>query len=83
MYMQPLNPNVIFKNFLHIFFVLTQKATVTLLLQNGADATTCSPSGESALAFGTCQGQLDIVEQLLEYGADPNVCTLVNIYHRN
>lgn len=56
-----------------------QKATITLLLQSGADATVCSPTGETALSFAACQGQLDAVEQLLEYGADPDIANVVCI----
>ena len=54
-----------------------QKATLSVLLQSGADATACSPSGETALSFAACQGQLDAVEQLLEYGADPDITNVV------
>ena len=54
-----------------------QKATITVLLQSGADATVCSPTGETALSFAACQGQLDAVEQLLEYGADPDIANVV------
>lgn len=54
-----------------------QKATITLLLKKGADAKRCSPNGESALSFAACQGQADMVEQLLQYGADPDVTSLV------
>jgi len=48
-----------------------------VLLKSGADATLCSPTGETALSFAACQGQLDAVEQLLEYGADPDVANAV------
>ena len=57
--------------------ILLQKATLSVLLQSGADATACSPSGETALSFAACQGQLDAVEQLLEYGADPDITNVV------
>ena len=50
-----------------------------MLLKSGADATLCSPNGETALSFAACQGQLDAVEQLLEYGADPDVANAVCI----
>ena len=50
-----------------------------MLLKSGADATLCSPTGETALSFAACQGQLDAVEQLLEYGADPDVANAVCI----
>ena len=48
-----------------------------MLLKSGADATACSPTGEMALSFAACQGQLDVVEQLLEYGADPDIANVV------
>ena len=57
--------------------IFLQKATLSVLLQSGADATACSPSGETALSFAACQGQLDAVEQLLEYGADPDITNVV------
>lgn len=57
--------------------IFLQKATLSVLLQRGADATACSPSGETALSFAACQGQLDAVEQLLEYGADPDITNVV------
>ena len=50
-----------------------------MLLKSGADATLCSPAGETALSFAACQGQLDAVEQLLEYGADPDAANAVRI----
>lgn len=62
-----------------LFVCMLQKATITILLQSGADATACSPTGETALSFAACQGQLDAVEQLLEYGADPDIANLVCI----
>ena len=61
------------------FVCMLQKATITILLQSGADATACSPTGETALSFSACQGQLDAVEQLLEYGADPDIANVVCI----
>lgn len=67
-------------NSVMLFFVcVLQKATITILLQCGADATVCSPTGETALSFAACQGQLDAVEQLLEYGADPDIANVVCI----
>lgn len=54
-----------------------------MLLKSGADATLCSPTGETALSFAACQGQLDAVEQLLEYGADPDVANAVCITCNN
>lgn len=52
-----------------------------MLLKSGADATLCSPTGETALSFAACQGQLDAVEQLLEYGADPDVANAVGLIY--
>lgn len=51
---------------------------MNLLLKGGADAAVCSPNGEGPLSFAVCQGQLDVVELLLEYGADPNVVNIVS-----
>lgn len=53
------------------------------MLQSGADATVCSPTGETALSFAACQGQLDAVEQLLEHGADPDIANVVCIITKN
>ena len=50
-----------------------------MLLKSGADATLCSPTGGTALSVAACQGQLDEVEQLLEYGADPDVANALCI----
>lgn len=52
-----------------------------MLLKSSADATLCSPTGETALSFAACQGQLDAVEQLLEYGADPDVANAVGLIY--
>ncbi|XP_018015602.1 uncharacterized protein LOC108672450 [Hyalella azteca] len=49
-------------------------AVLELLLTSGANAMACEPQkGETALQFGIRANDLDLVQLLLKYGADPTV----------
>ena len=54
-----------------------QKAASKLLLENHADPNKEGLGGESPLLFAASQGQSDIIDQLLYYGADINHVDMV------
>ena len=49
------------------------RQTVQAIIEHGADVNAVNNKGQTALWFACCDGRIDLVKNLLDKGADPNI----------
>lgn len=64
-------------NGLHVAAYWNQSATVKALLDQGVDVETTSLRGKTALHLAAERGSIDVIQTLIDYGANPHATTFI------